>query len=265
VRKGGGGWSAGGSTGCDARSSSLQRLVRRFRSHGSMNPCARSDPTWQRGQTSPGWVEEETLPRAEHDGHGMESNDNERKSRYSASVGLGGPENGGKTVVVLRHRLPVKRDRSSDSPGAGPHSEDLELTRSNAPQVRQKARLPNDWCDHPTAKTNGQCEHRKSGSVGLIGFRSHETRGIAELEVGFNVEALKFSASLLQCSLQRKQPGAASGFWGAPNFMEPTSAENSLPRKPKLLDRARDILRANYYNYSQNKGTGNLSIYQRAR
>jgi integron integrase len=44
------------------------------------------------------------------------------------------------------------------------------------------------------------------------------------------------------------QPGAASGFWGAPNFMELTSAENSLPRKPKLLDRARDILRANYYS-----------------
>jgi hypothetical protein len=39
------------------------------------------------------------------------------------------------------------------------------------------------------------------------------------------------------------QPGAASGFWGAPNFMEITSAENSLPRKPKLLDRARDILK----------------------
>jgi integrase len=30
--------------------------------------------------------------------------------------------------------------------------------------------------------------------------------------------------------------------------MELTSAENSLPRKPKLLDRARDILRANYYS-----------------
>jgi len=68
-------------------------------------------------------------------------------------------------------------------------------------------------------------------------------RSVAKLEVGFNFEVLNFSASLLQCSLQRMQPGAASGFWGAPNFMEITSAENSLPRKPKLLDRARDILK----------------------
>ena len=30
--------------------------------------------------------------------------------------------------------------------------------------------------------------------------------------------------------------------------MNPISADNSLPRKPKLLERARDILRANYYS-----------------
>ena len=30
--------------------------------------------------------------------------------------------------------------------------------------------------------------------------------------------------------------------------MNLTPAENSLPRKPKLLERARDILRANYYS-----------------
>jgi hypothetical protein len=30
--------------------------------------------------------------------------------------------------------------------------------------------------------------------------------------------------------------------------MNPIPVENSLPRKPKLLERARDILRANYYS-----------------
>ena len=30
--------------------------------------------------------------------------------------------------------------------------------------------------------------------------------------------------------------------------MFPTSSENSLPRKPKLLERACDLLRANYYS-----------------
>jgi len=38
------------------------------------------------------------------------------------------------------------------------------------------------------------------------------------------------------------------GVWLGPDFMIPTLSENSLPRKPKLLERARDLMRANYYS-----------------